>query len=128
MKKFKIRILAAVVEDNDKDAENAQPTVLEIPIKAKNVETAKKRVATAIERLIPPPEPDMDELMKQLKAVGMAAQRQSRSRGRQLGPGTHRIYEQKAPLPPMAPGEPSKRTKEEEENIIRKMMKYFGEI
>jgi len=54
-KKYKVRILGAVIETDENGEENVKPTIIEIPVQAASTDEASKVVTAAIRKLVPAP-------------------------------------------------------------------------
>lgn len=54
-KKYKVRILGAVIETDENGEENVKPTIIEIPVQASSPDEASKVVTAAIRKLVPVP-------------------------------------------------------------------------
>lgn len=115
-KKFVVRILATIFEEEDKDFDNPKAVVLDVPVRATSSDSAQTKVTKAIgeiaERWV-----DQEETMKDLMDLAGISSRPRRPRPKPRRPGGYIKPQRRAPLT----GEPA-RVERELEEMIKKFM------
>ena len=77
VKKYRVRILAAVIETDEDGNEEAESAVIEIPVVATSFEQATTAVVNGLKKLVPQPMSDTDrmDMMQMLQQSSAQASR-----------------------------------------------------